>query len=32
MMAQHLEHIEGSLDLSVPDSGAPDFYSIFSKG
>ncbi len=32
LMAEHLEHIEGSLDLSMPDSGAPDFYSIFSKG
>jgi hypothetical protein len=31
-MAEHLEHIEGPLDLSMPDSGAPDFYSIFSKG
>lgn len=32
LMAEHLEHIEASLDLSMPDSGAPDFYSIFSKG
>lgn len=31
LMAKHLEHIEGSLDLSVPASGAPDFYSIFGK-
>ncbi|WP_354686466.1 GntR family transcriptional regulator [Cupriavidus necator] len=31
LMAEHLQHIEASLDLSMPDSGAPDFYSIFSK-
>ncbi|XQU76738.1 GntR family transcriptional regulator [Cupriavidus sp. H18C2] len=31
-MAEHLAHIEGSLDLTVRETGAPDFYSIFSKG
>lgn len=31
-MADHLLHIEQSLDLSVRDSGAPDFHSIFGKG
>lgn len=31
LMSEHLEHIEGSLDLSVRESGAPDFQSIFSK-
>jgi len=32
LMAEHLAHIEGSLDLTVRESGAPDFYSIFNKG
>ncbi len=32
IMAEHLEHIEGSLDLTARETGAPDFYSIFSKG
>jgi len=32
VMAEHLAHIEGSLDLTVRETGAPDFYSIFSKG
>lgn len=31
-MAQHLEHIENSLDLTVRESAAPDFRSIFHKG
>lgn len=32
VMREHLEHIEGSLDLTVTEAGAPDFYSIFNKG
>ncbi|QKS62692.1 GntR family transcriptional regulator [Cupriavidus gilardii] len=32
VMREHLEHIEGSLDLTVTEVGAPDFYSIFNKG
>ncbi len=32
LMREHLEHIEGSLDLTVTEVGAPDFYSIFNKG
>ncbi|KAI3590870.1 Transcriptional regulator, GntR family [Cupriavidus sp. U2] len=32
VMAEHLAHIESSLDLTVRETGAPDFYSIFSKG
>jgi DNA-binding GntR family transcriptional regulator len=30
-MADHLLHIEQSLDLSVRDSGVPDFHSIFAR-
>ena len=32
VMREHLEHIEGSLDLTVTEVGAKDFYSIFNKG
>nr|WP_315862392.1 GntR family transcriptional regulator [Ralstonia soli] len=31
LMSRHLQHIEGSLDLRMPGSGAPDFYSIFNN-
>lgn len=31
LMADHLRHIEGSLDLTVRDNGAPDFHSIFHR-
>ncbi|MDF3837359.1 GntR family transcriptional regulator [Cupriavidus basilensis] len=31
LMTEHLQHIEGSLDLTVRDSGVPDFHSIFAR-
>ncbi len=31
LMTEHLLHIEGSLDLTVRDSGVPDFHSIFAR-
>lgn len=31
LMADHLRHIEGSLDLTVRETGAPDFHSIFHR-
>ncbi|WP_454055892.1 GntR family transcriptional regulator [Cupriavidus sp. Marseille-Q8015] len=31
LMADHLRHIEGSLDLTARDNGAPDFHSIFHR-
>lgn len=31
LMVDHLRHIEGSLDLSVRETGVPDFHSIFHR-
>jgi DNA-binding GntR family transcriptional regulator len=31
LMAEHLQHIEDTLDLSPPETGAPDFFSIFTS-